>query len=114
MLSDMQTGRAVPVNTTSNRLVLPTIQPYLSKFENWNKRAAHLTAFLVYRQASPEEVELRFTALEELAAEVDAILAEFEESAASLPRHSRVDDLRAAFSRLKAILRNAGAPTPFD
>lgn len=114
MLSDMQSGRAMSASATLNSDVLPTLRPYLSKFENWNKPAAYLTAFLGSRRATPAEVEQRFTALAELVGEVDAIYAEFEEAAASLPRHSRVADLRAAFRRLQAMLRNAGAPTTLD
>lgn len=114
MLSDMQTDRAMSASATLNREVLPTIRPYLSRFENWNHRAARLTVSVVSRQPTPEEVDLRITDLAELAVEVDATFAEFEEEAASLPRHARVDDLRAAFRRLQATLRNAGAPMPFD
>lgn len=112
MLSDMQTGKATPASTILNRKVLPTLWPYLSKFEDWNRRAANLTAFLVSRQATPDKVELWVTELAELASEVDAAFAQFEVAAAALPRHSRVDDLRAAFRRLQAILRKALAPMP--
>jgi site-specific recombinase len=114
MFTDMQTGRPRDVNAKLNRQVLPFIQPYLSRLENWNKRAAQLTALMLSRRATPEAVGQRLAELEELAADVDASFAEFEEVVATLPSHSRVDDLRAAFRRLQAMLHKVGAPMPFD
>jgi hypothetical protein len=87
----------------ATRRARASIAPYLSQFPEWNRRAAHLTivATSSLRDSSFGEEQKR--QLAELFEEVDAAYQSFERELAG-QRHGRIDDIRAAFQRLIAML----------
>lgn len=88
------------------RRAMELIRPFVPLFEEWNHRAARASALALSRLASAEERAEQARVLADLYREVDKSYEEFESTVASAPRHGRIDDLRAAFQRLRGILEH--------
>lgn len=91
------------------RRAVGAVSPYVSRFEEWNRRAAHLTA-LASRLQDPLERAEKDRDLAELRDEVSAAYQAFE-SVVTGHRHGRIDDVRAAFRRLIVKLADGRTPT---
>lgn len=104
----MTTDEGIPKRSPNKgfdatRRARASIGPYLSQFPEWNRRAAYLTIVATsgLRESAFGEEQKR--QLAELFNEVDAAYQSFEREIAG-QRHGRIDDIRAAFQRLIAML----------
>lgn len=77
------------------------IRPFVPRFEDWNQRAAKASATALSHVTSPAERAQQAKNLALLHSEVDKAYQEFETAVAGQPPHRRIDDLRAAFQRLR-------------
>lgn len=106
MMTDFvaQSKRRSSEHVLSTRHALTLIKPYLSRFENWNHRAARASAAAMSSMSLPVERAQQAQLLAELFREVDETYDEFEAQVAGEPSHGRINDLRAAFLRLRSML----------
>jgi len=93
------------------RHALALIKPFVARFEDWNHRAAKASATALSHVSTPTERSQQVQLLSAFYDEVDAAYNEFETVIAGEPPHSRIDDLRAAFLRLRSVLERWRAPT---
>jgi hypothetical protein len=96
--------RASPEHVVRNRRAMSLIKPFVSRFEDWNQRAARASATALSKLASPAERDQQIQILTMLRNEVENAYEEFEAAVAGEHQHSRIDDLRAAFLRLRHVL----------
>jgi len=97
------TTRSARADVTSARKALVLVGPFIAQFEGWNHRAARQSAALL---SSITDVEQKATArveLQKLRVEVREAFREFL-ARASTSTHSRVEDIRNAFTHLLRIL----------
>jgi hypothetical protein len=81
------------------------VRPFLTRFEDWNHRAAKASTHALSHLTSIEEKAAQEHLLTILYSEVDVASQEFEETVAGQPPHGRIDDIRNAFARLRENLR---------
>jgi hypothetical protein len=86
------------------RKALELIRPFVPLFDDWHQRAAKAGATALAHAPSASERAQLALQLAALYAEVNTAYREFETAVADAPRHSRIDDLRAAFQRLLGTL----------
>ena len=96
--------RASPDHVVRNRRAMSLIRPFVPRFEDWNQRAAQASATALSKLASPAERDQQIQILTMLRNEVENAYEEFEAAVAGEHQHSRIDDLRAAFLRLRHVL----------
>ena len=99
--------RRVP-EADAKRHAINLARPFLSRFEAWNHKAARATAMIMSHLTDAEEKAEQQRKIAELTVEVELAFREFKAVVADEPRHDRLDDVRAAFERLLAILRKHG------
>src|SRR5690349_7542326 len=100
--------RRTPTDIMESRRATAAIRPFVTRFEEWNHRAAKATAgALSHLSTEPERQEYAST-LAKLHQEVHQAYEEFEAAVSGTPRHGRIEDLRAAFLRLLTILGRWG------
>lgn len=106
MMSDFmaQPKRQSSEHTVKARHALKLIKPYVPLFEGWNQRAAKASATALSHVSSTGERAQQARVLRDLFEEVRASYDEFETEVAGEPQHSRIDDIRAAFTRLMDVL----------
>lgn len=97
--------RQTPTEITENRRAAAAIRPFVARFEDWNKRAAKSAAVASSNLSTAAERREHTKALEQLHQEIQQAYDDFEMVVAGVPAHGRIDDLRAAFTRLLAVLR---------
>lgn len=81
------------------------IRPFLTRFEDWNHRAARASASILSHVTTEAEKARHRDDLAQLRAEVEANYGEFLTAVAGEPQHGRIDDVDAAFERLLGVLR---------
>jgi hypothetical protein len=96
--------RASPDHVVRSRRAMSLIRPFVPRFEDWNQRAAQASATALSKLASPAERNQQIQILTALRAEVENAYEEFEAAVNGERQHSRIDDLRAAFLRLRHVL----------
>ena len=96
--------RRLPDKVDAKHKALALIRPYAKQFENWNRKAAFAAAIALSHVTSPEERAEQEQLLSELCREVDELYEDFETAVAGETGHSRIDDLRHAFERLRSNL----------
>ena len=96
--------RASPEHVARSRRAMSLIRPFVPRFEEWNQRAAKASATALSKLASPAERNQQIQILTMLRDEVESAYEEFEAAVTGEPQHSRIDDLRAAFLRLRQVL----------
>ena len=89
--------RQPPTEVTENRRAAAAIRPFVSRFEDWNKRAAKSAAVASSHFSTAAERREHAKALEQLRQGVQQAYDEFETVVAGEPAHGRIEDLRAAF-----------------
>lgn len=98
--------RRMSIDVAQSRRAMAVIRPFVSQFEGWNLRAARASATALSHVASPAEQAEQARNLASLYVEVDQAFEEFERTVVDEPRHGRIDDLRAAFVRLRSVLEH--------
>lgn len=95
--------RTTSEDVRRRRAVLPIIKPYLDRFEEWNYQAARHIAVLTSSLTDADQKAAARVELKSLRSDVDEAYASFLADASAIS-HSRIDDLRNAFERLRKVL----------
>lgn len=96
--------RQSPAHVDQKRHALELIRPFVPRFEEWNQQAAKASATALSHVSSPSQKASQARVLSSLYNEVAGAYEQFETAVAGAPPHSRIDDVRAAFVRLIAVL----------
>lgn len=99
--------RASPPEAVAKRQAALIIGPFLKRFEGWNQRAARTGAFILSHATSQSEKVRHRDDLAALREEVETAYGEFRTAVSDQPRHSRIDDVDAAFGRMLSVLERA-------
>jgi hypothetical protein len=92
---------AAQVNT---RRVTELLRPFVGRFDDWNRRAARASATALSHVTTAAEKVHHQRKLRELYHEVESAYEEFEQVVAGEGYHSRIEDVRSAFRRLRGVL----------
>lgn len=104
-LDSLPRRRRPPEELAARRQATQIIRPFLSRFEDWNHRAARASASILSHVTTEPEKARHRDDLAQLRSEVEAAYDEFQSAVAGQPPHSRIDDVDAAFERLLSVLR---------
>lgn len=89
---------------TASRRALNIVSPFSQRFGEWNDRAARATGAILSAAVSSEDKKAFLDEIAALREEVGASYAKFQAAVSRAPAHSRIDDVRHAYTRLLAML----------
>lgn len=96
--------RASQDSVRQHRRAAKAIAPFVGNFADWNRRAAQASAAVFSLASSERDRENHRQVLAALRSEVEASFRDFEAAVAGEPPHSRIDDIRHAFERLRDMV----------